>query len=130
MDAAARCCHLWPHWAGAAAPSGVSFCLLFTDLITTVQLKAPLYICDANMAAARLPGCFAVFLHWACHCLTLCIRLHASSGADLLAVNADGNMPYDLCEDEATLELLEMVMAEQGQKFCLSFTPKCLVLVA
>lgn len=37
------------------------------------------------------------------------------SGADLLAVNADGNMPYDLCEDEATLELLEVVMAEQGQ---------------
>ena len=37
------------------------------------------------------------------------------SGADLLAVNADGNMPYDLCEDEATLELLEIVMAEQGQ---------------
>lgn len=24
-------------------------------------------------------------------------------------------MPYDLCEDDATLELLEMVMAEQGQ---------------
>lgn len=43
----------------------------------------------------------------------------ASSGADLLAVNADGNMPYDICEDEATLELLEMVMAEQGQwKVC------------
>lgn len=39
----------------------------------------------------------------------------AVSGADLLAVNADGNMPYDLCEDEATLELLEVVMAEQGQ---------------
>ncbi|KAG9332092.1 hypothetical protein JZ751_015868 [Albula glossodonta] len=37
-----------------------------------------------------------------------------STGADLLAVNADGNMPYDLCEDEATLELIEMVMAEQG----------------
>lgn len=36
------------------------------------------------------------------------------SGANLLAVNADGNMPYDLCEDDATLELLEMVMAEQG----------------
>lgn len=45
--------------------------------------------------------------------LYLC--LHAASGADLLAVNADGNMPYDLCEDEATLELLETVMAEQGQ---------------
>lgn len=39
----------------------------------------------------------------------------ASSGANMLAVNADGNMPYDLCEDEATLELMETVMAEQGQ---------------
>lgn len=48
-------------------------------------------------------------------CMCLCVCMRASSGADLLAVNADGNMPYDLCEDEATLELLEMVMAEQGQ---------------
>lgn len=40
--------------------------------------------------------------------------LFPCSGANLLAVNADGNMAYDLCEDEATLELLEMVMAEQG----------------
>lgn len=23
-------------------------------------------------------------------------------------------MPYDICEDDATLELVEMVMAEQG----------------
>lgn len=44
----------------------------------------------------------------------VCVCMFAS-GANLLAVNADGNMPYDLCEDEATLELLEMVMAEQGQ---------------
>lgn len=44
----------------------------------------------------------------------VCVCMLAS-GANLLAVNADGNMPYDLCEDEATLELLEMVMAEQGQ---------------
>lgn len=45
--------------------------------------------------------------------LNLC--LFALSGADMLAVNSDGNMPYDLCEDEATLELLDMVMGEQGQ---------------
>lgn len=48
-------------------------------------------------------------------CMCVCAHVHVCSGADLLAVNADGNMPYDLCEDEATLELLEMVMAEQGQ---------------
>ncbi|XP_064910752.1 protein phosphatase 1 regulatory subunit 16A isoform X2 [Columba livia] len=35
-------------------------------------------------------------------------------GADLLAVNSDGNMPYDLCEDEETLDCIETAMAEQG----------------
>ncbi|XP_056290278.1 protein phosphatase 1 regulatory subunit 16A isoform X1 [Pseudoliparis swirei] len=54
-------------------------------------------------------------LHAAATCgHTALVQLLIQSGADLLAVNADGNMPYDLCEDEATLELLEMVMAEQG----------------
>lgn len=48
----------------------------------------------------------------------LTVYLACCSGADVLAVNADGNMPYDLCEDEATLELIEMVMAEKG-KSCL-----------
>ncbi|XP_036378253.1 protein phosphatase 1 regulatory subunit 16A [Megalops cyprinoides] len=54
-------------------------------------------------------------LHAAATCgHTGLVQLLVQSGADLLAVNADGNMPYDLCEDEATLELIEMVMAEQG----------------
>ncbi|XP_059971618.1 protein phosphatase 1 regulatory subunit 16A isoform X2 [Mesoplodon densirostris] len=39
---------------------------------------------------------------------------HCSSGADLLAVNTDGNMPYDLCEDEQTLDCLETAMASRG----------------
>eukprot|EP00070_Physeter_catodon_P049380 XP_028356274.1 protein phosphatase 1 regulatory subunit 16A isoform X2 [Physeter catodon] len=39
---------------------------------------------------------------------------HCSSGADLLAVNMDGNMPYDLCEDEPTLGCLETAMASRG----------------
>uniref|UniRef100_A0A914I6M8 ANK_REP_REGION domain-containing protein n=1 Tax=Globodera rostochiensis TaxID=31243 RepID=A0A914I6M8_GLORO len=34
--------------------------------------------------------------------------------ADLLAVNADGNMPYDICDDEQTLDLIESEMAGQG----------------
>ena len=38
-----------------------------------------------------------------------------NSGADLLAVNSDGNMPYDLCEDEVTLDRIETAMAEQGE---------------
>ena len=37
------------------------------------------------------------------------------SGADLLAVNTDGNMPYDLCEDEQTLDCLETAMASHGE---------------
>lgn len=54
-------------------------------------------------------------LHAAATCgHTGLVQLLVQSGADLVAVNADGNMPFDLCEDEATLELLEMVMAEQG----------------
>lgn len=35
-------------------------------------------------------------------------------GADLLAVNADGNMPYDICEDEQTLDYIESEMAKRG----------------
>uniref|UniRef100_A0A8C1F0U0 Protein phosphatase 1, regulatory subunit 16A n=1 Tax=Cyprinus carpio carpio TaxID=630221 RepID=A0A8C1F0U0_CYPCA len=54
-------------------------------------------------------------LHAAATCgHTDLVQLLIEAGADLLAVNADGNMPYDLCEDEATLELIEMIMAEQG----------------
>ncbi|XP_030631508.1 protein phosphatase 1 regulatory subunit 16A [Chanos chanos] len=54
-------------------------------------------------------------LHAAATCgHTGLVQLLVNAGADLLAVNADGNMPYDLCEDEATLELIEMVMSEQG----------------
>ena len=35
-------------------------------------------------------------------------------GANLLAVNADGNMPYDICEDDATLDYIEGEMASRG----------------
>lgn len=31
-----------------------------------------------------------------------------------MAVNTDGNMPYDLCEDEQTLDCLETAMANRG----------------
>ncbi|XP_062859971.1 protein phosphatase 1 regulatory subunit 16A [Trichomycterus rosablanca] len=54
-------------------------------------------------------------LHAAATCgHTGLVQILVQAGANLLAVNADGNMPYDLCEDEATLELIEVVMAEQG----------------
>jgi len=46
-----------------------------------------------------------------------CVTLPSPcSGADLLAVNADGNMPYDLCEDEPTLDVIETCMAYQGKE--------------
>lgn len=31
-------------------------------------------------------------------------------------MNADGNMPYDLCEDEPTLDVIETCMAYQGKE--------------
>jgi len=36
------------------------------------------------------------------------------SGADLLAVNADGNMAYDLCDDGPTLQYIESEMSKRG----------------
>lgn len=32
----------------------------------------------------------------------------------MLAVNADGNMPYDICEDDACLDYIEGEMAKRG----------------
>ncbi|XP_032112476.1 protein phosphatase 1 regulatory subunit 16A isoform X1 [Sapajus apella] len=54
------------------------------------------------------------------HAAATCGHLHLvelliSSGADLLAVNTDGNMPYDLCDDEQTLDCLETAMADRGR---------------
>ena len=43
--------------------------------------------------------------------------LFSCSGAELLAVNADGNMPYDICEDEGTLDYIENEMAKNGKNF-------------
>ncbi|XP_077046055.1 protein phosphatase 1 regulatory subunit 16A isoform X2 [Agelaius phoeniceus] len=66
---------------------------------------------DANARDAEL----WTPLHAAATCGHLrLVQLLLHSGADLLAVNSDGNMPYDLCEDEATLDCLESAMARQG----------------
>ena len=43
-----------------------------------------------------------------------CFWLLCGSNANLLAVNADGNMPYDICEDEVTLDYIESEMAKRG----------------
>ncbi|XP_069813010.1 protein phosphatase 1 regulatory subunit 16A isoform X2 [Dendropsophus ebraccatus] len=53
------------------------------------------------------------------HAAATCGHLHLvelliKHDANLLAVNSDGNMPYDLCEDDVTLDHIETAMAEQG----------------
>ncbi|XP_061689173.1 protein phosphatase 1 regulatory inhibitor subunit 16B-like isoform X1 [Syngnathoides biaculeatus] len=42
------------------------------------------------------------------------VKTLIAHGADLLAVNSDGNMPYDLCEDDPTLDIIETAMANRG----------------
>lgn len=41
-------------------------------------------------------------------------RILISHGANLLAVNGDGNMPYDICENETALDYIESEMAKRG----------------
>lgn len=54
-------------------------------------------------------------LHAAATCGHLrLVQCLVARGAHLLAVNADGNMPYDICEDEATLDYIESEMARRG----------------
>ncbi|VDD86830.1 unnamed protein product [Enterobius vermicularis] len=54
-------------------------------------------------------------LHAAACCAHIgIVRLLINNGADLLAVNADGNMPYDICDNEATLDVIETEMAARG----------------
>lgn len=53
------------------------------------------------------------------HAAATCGHLHLvkfliDAGAKLLSVNADGNMPYDLCEDDTTLSYIENEMARRG----------------
>ena len=53
------------------------------------------------------------------HAAATCGHLHLvkfliDNGANLLAVNGDGNMPYDICEDETTLSYIENEMAKRG----------------
>ena len=53
------------------------------------------------------------------HAAATCGHLHLvkfliEKNASLLAVNGDGNMPYDICEDETTLSFIENEMAKRG----------------
>uniref|UniRef100_A0AC34FS72 Uncharacterized protein n=2 Tax=Panagrolaimus sp. ES5 TaxID=591445 RepID=A0AC34FS72_9BILA len=42
------------------------------------------------------------------------VKLLIANGADLLAVNSEGNMPYDLCDVEQTLDVIESEMAHRN----------------
>lgn len=54
-------------------------------------------------------------LHAAATCGHLpLVKYLIQHGANLLAVNADGNMPYDICEAEAALDHIEAEMAARG----------------
>ncbi|KAL3275790.1 hypothetical protein HHI36_020534 [Cryptolaemus montrouzieri] len=54
-------------------------------------------------------------LHAAATCGYLkLVKVLINNGANLLAVNADGNMPYDICEDEQALDCIEGEMAKRG----------------
>lgn len=66
-----------------------------------------------HLKLVRLVSAHLTFLH-----LILKIIFYYSvliaRGANLLAVNADGNMPYDICEDETCLDYIENEMAKRG----------------
>lgn len=60
-----------------------------------------------------IPSRFDAFLLATCGHLQIC-RILVSHGAELLALNADGNMPYDICDDEVTLDFIETQMDRIG----------------
>ncbi|CAG0881131.1 unnamed protein product [Cyprideis torosa] len=54
-------------------------------------------------------------LHAAATCGHLeLVKLLIEHNANLLAVNDEGSMPYDICEDDATLDYIETKMSEAG----------------
>lgn len=58
---------------------------------------------------------FRTPLHAACTCNhPNIVKYLVNSGADLLAVNGDGNMPFDICEDEAILDHIESEMVKRN----------------
>jgi protein phosphatase 1 regulatory subunit 16A len=41
-------------------------------------------------------------------------KILIENGAELLSLNADGNMPYDICDDDKTLDYIETQMDRIG----------------
>lgn len=71
------------------------------------DLYLKLFIFDQQAA-------FPCVIPHSAHNIPIIYLLSFHSSADLLAVNSDGNMPYDLCEDDPTLDIIETAMANRG----------------
>lgn len=56
-------------------------------------------------------SCFA--FQATCGHMQIC-KILIENGAELLALNADGNMPYDICDDDKTLDYIETQMDRIG----------------
>jgi ankyrin repeat protein len=56
---------------------------------------------------------FFVSLLATCGHTQIC-KILIENGAELLALNADGNMPYDICDDDRTLDYIETQMDRIG----------------
>lgn len=71
-----------------------------------IQYGAKVNACDSELWTP---------LHAAAACghLNLCKHL-INNGADLMAVNCDGMMAYDICDNEATLDFIETEMTKRG----------------
>lgn len=71
-----------------------------------ISYGADVNVCDNDMWTP---------LHAAATCANLHIcKILIENKAELLAVNTDGNMPYDICDDEVCLEYIESEMAKKG----------------
>ncbi len=66
-----------------------------------------------SLEYAFLVGIVALPAQILYHLCLLTASLLYYRGADLLAINVDGNMPYDLCDDDETLILVETEMAKR-----------------
>ena len=80
-------------------------------------------ICVSSLRSVKLDIIESTAFHFSYfslqHAAATCGHLHLvkfliDAGAELLSVNADGNMPYDLCEDDTTLSYIENEMARRG----------------
>ncbi|UYV85155.1 PPP1R16B [Cordylochernes scorpioides] len=63
---------------------------------------------------AHAPSVMKIRNYFRCFHIMRTVSNVICSDAELLAVNADGNMPYDICEDESTLDYIETEMAKRG----------------